>query len=68
MMTGDDNSVFLDTNILVYANVSESVFHQAALQAIQIKLSFLRVLCGSLFVKECVSPEKFRFILIDILH
>lgn len=34
-MTGDANSVFLDTNILVYANVSESVFHQPALQAIQ---------------------------------
>ena len=35
MITGDANSVFLDTNILVYANVSESVFHQPALQAIQ---------------------------------
>jgi len=34
-MTGEDNAVFLDTNILVYANVAESPFHQAALQAIQ---------------------------------
>lgn len=34
-MTGDDNAVFLDTNILVYANVDESPFHQMALQAIQ---------------------------------
>ncbi|MCG6137913.1 MAG: type II toxin-antitoxin system VapC family toxin [Nostoc sp. LLA-1] len=35
MMIGAANSVFLDTNILVYANVSESSFHQAALQKIQ---------------------------------
>ena len=35
MVIGVDNSVFLDTNILVYANVSESPFHQAALQKIQ---------------------------------
>ncbi len=34
-MIGAANSVFLDTNILVYANVSESSFHQAALQKIQ---------------------------------
>lgn len=35
MVIGVTNSVFLDTNILVYANVSESPFHQAALQAIE---------------------------------
>lgn len=35
MVTGEGNGVFLDTNILVYANVSESPFHQAALQKIQ---------------------------------
>ncbi|MEH1816746.1 MAG: PIN domain-containing protein [Nostoc sp.] len=35
MVIGVANSVFLDTNILVYANVSESPFHQAALQAIE---------------------------------
>jgi predicted nucleic acid-binding protein len=35
MMIGAANSVFLDTNILVYANVSESSFHEAALQKIQ---------------------------------
>lgn len=35
MTIGVANSVFLDTNILVYANVSESPFHQAALQTIQ---------------------------------
>ncbi|MBW4688855.1 MAG: PIN domain-containing protein [Komarekiella atlantica HA4396-MV6] len=31
---GVANSIFIDTNILVYANVSESPFHQAAIQAI----------------------------------
>jgi len=35
MVIGVANSVFLDTNILVYANVSESPFHQAAVQAIE---------------------------------
>jgi predicted nucleic acid-binding protein len=35
MTNGADNTVFLDTNILVYANVEESPFHQVALQAIQ---------------------------------
>jgi predicted nucleic acid-binding protein len=35
MMTGDDNPVFLDTNILVYARATQSPFHQAALQMIQ---------------------------------
>ena len=35
MVIGVANSVFLDTNILVYANVSESPFHQTALQAIE---------------------------------
>lgn len=34
-MTGADNPVFLDTNILVYARATQSPFHQAALQAIQ---------------------------------
>ncbi|MEQ8467959.1 type II toxin-antitoxin system VapC family toxin [Coleofasciculus sp. E1-EBD-02] len=35
MMNGVDNAVFLDTNVLVYANVEESLFHQSALEAIQ---------------------------------
>jgi len=35
MVTGDANRVFLDTNILVYANVAESAFHQVALQQIE---------------------------------
>jgi predicted nucleic acid-binding protein len=35
MMIGDANAIFLDTNILVYANVSESPLHDVALQAIQ---------------------------------
>ena len=35
MVTGDGNRVFLDTNILVYANVAESAFHQVALQQIE---------------------------------
>ncbi len=34
-MTWDNNSVFLDTNILVYASTIRSPLHQAALQAIQ---------------------------------
>ncbi len=34
-MIGDANAIFLDTNILVYANVSESPLHEVALQAIQ---------------------------------
>jgi predicted nucleic acid-binding protein len=34
MVIGVANSIFIDTNILVYANVSESPFHQAAIQAI----------------------------------
>ncbi|MGH8001916.1 MAG: type II toxin-antitoxin system VapC family toxin [Brasilonema sp.] len=35
MMIGDANAIFMDTNILVYANVSESPLHEVALQAIQ---------------------------------
>jgi predicted nucleic acid-binding protein len=35
MVIGVANAIFLDTNILVYANVSESPFHQAALEKIQ---------------------------------
>ena len=34
-MNGDVDSVFLDTNVLVYANVSESPLHQVALNTIQ---------------------------------
>lgn len=34
-MTVDANSVFLDTNVLVYANVMESPLHQLALKTIQ---------------------------------
>lgn len=34
-MQTTNNPVFINTNILVYANVSESPFHQAALHAIQ---------------------------------
>ncbi len=32
----DDNSLFIDTNILVYANVIETPFHEQALAAINI--------------------------------
>ena len=35
MTTGADSSLFLDTNILVYANVEETPLHQAALQAVE---------------------------------
>jgi len=34
-MIGVDNRVFLDTNILVYASIGESIFHDAALEKIQ---------------------------------
>lgn len=35
MVMRDDNFVFIDTNILVYASVPESPFHSVALNAIQ---------------------------------
>jgi predicted nucleic acid-binding protein len=35
MTTGDDNAVFLDTNVLVYATVPESPLHLLALNTIQ---------------------------------
>lgn len=34
-MIGDDNPVFLDTNILVYASQIQSPFHIAAMSAMQ---------------------------------
>ena len=34
MATMDDNALFIDTNILVYANVIETPFHEQALAAI----------------------------------
>ncbi len=34
-MTGDANSVFLDTNILVYASIPESPLHLVAIETIQ---------------------------------
>jgi len=34
MATTDDNSLFIDTNILVYANVIETPFHEQTLAAI----------------------------------
>ena len=34
-MTMDGDPVFLDTNVLVYANVEESPFHEAAFTAIE---------------------------------
>lgn len=35
MTTGAGNAVFLDTNILVYAQVGQAPLHQSALDAIQ---------------------------------
>ncbi len=35
MATMDGDPVFLDTNVLVYANVAESPFHQATITAIE---------------------------------
>ncbi|MBI4493415.1 MAG: type II toxin-antitoxin system VapC family toxin [Chloroflexi bacterium] len=35
MTTGEGNTIFLDTNVLVYASQAESPFHQAAQRAIQ---------------------------------
>jgi len=34
MATVDDNAVFIDTNILIYANVIETPLHEQALAAI----------------------------------
>ena len=36
-MIGDGEKVFLDTNVLVYANVAEAPLHTVALRAIQIR-------------------------------
>jgi predicted nucleic acid-binding protein len=36
MMTTGDDTVFLDTNILVYASVVEAPFHEVALNAIEV--------------------------------
>jgi predicted nucleic acid-binding protein len=35
MVIGDGDSIFLDTNILVYASQIQSPFHQVAMEAIQ---------------------------------
>lgn len=35
MATRDDNALFVDTNVLVYANVIETPFHEQALAAIK---------------------------------
>lgn len=35
MTTGDVEAVFLDTNVLVYANIASSPLHQRSLEAIQ---------------------------------
>ena len=35
MATPDVETLFVDTNVLIYANVAEAPLHQAALQAIQ---------------------------------
>jgi len=35
MTNGDGDRIFLDTNVLVYANVAESPLHQGALRAIE---------------------------------
>jgi predicted nucleic acid-binding protein len=39
MVNGVDEPVFLDTNILVYANVAESPLHNTALAAIETSAS-----------------------------
>jgi len=35
MITTNADSVFIDTNVLVYANVKESPLHQLAIKSIQ---------------------------------
>jgi predicted nucleic acid-binding protein len=35
MVTGGVNPIFIDTNILVYANQIQFPFHQAAIKAVQ---------------------------------
>jgi predicted nucleic acid-binding protein len=34
-MSGDDRRIFLDTNVLVFANIEEAPFHEVALNAVQ---------------------------------
>ena len=35
MATMDDNALFIDTNILIYANVATAPLHEQALKAIK---------------------------------
>ena len=34
-MSGDDSSIFIDTNVLVFANIEEAPLHAVALPAIR---------------------------------
>ena len=64
MIIGDANAIFLDINILVYANVSESPLHEVALQAIQsrydaaIELWMSRQVLRE-FLRTLTSPQAF---------
>jgi predicted nucleic acid-binding protein len=67
MATADAEAVFLDTNVLIYANVAESPFHQIALRAVesraragvelwisrQVLREYLAVLTRRVFLKQC---------------
>ncbi len=35
MVTSDDKPVFIDTNILIYANVASAPYHQLAIETLQ---------------------------------
>ena len=45
MVTMDDKPLFIDTNILIYANVATAPFHEQALNAIKSAHLAERALC-----------------------
>jgi predicted nucleic acid-binding protein len=56
MMMTEDKSIFLDTNILVYANVAETPLHLRALDTLQrIKISFTDIWISRQILREYIS-------------
>lgn len=78
MATTDDNAVFLDTNILVYANVQEAPLHNVALEAIEcrynaglnlwISRQVLREFLATLSRPQSFSSPKPISTIIDRIH
>lgn len=71
-MIGDGRPVFLDTNILVYASLIESPFHQATIEAIQsfydaeVELWISRQIIRE-YLATLTRPQQFTIITIFIL-